>query len=139
MRVLTIGTFDLLHFGHVDFLRKAAELGELTVGVNSDDFAASYKRRPIMSQGERCYAVSQLGYQIRVNTSPGRDLIERIKPDVLAEGTDWAPATGRDWFAQIDVDQEWLDLHGVIVAWIPYVQHLQISTSAILSRIRDQS
>jgi glycerol-3-phosphate cytidylyltransferase len=134
VRVLTIGTFDLLHFGHVAFLQQCASLGsELIVGVNSDSFAASFKRKPVMTQDERMYAVGQLGYRAVLNTSAGRELIEKVQPRVLAEGSDWAQ---KDWFAQIDVTQDWLDEQRIIVAWVPYVWDFPISTTEIISRVR---
>jgi glycerol-3-phosphate cytidylyltransferase len=135
-RVLTIGTFDLLHFGQVDFLRAAVRLGtELTVGVNSDDFTERFKRRPVMSQDERLYAVGQLGYAAVLNDSAGRELIESRAPDVLAVGSDWAR---KDYCAQIDCTHEWLDEHQITLAYVPYVQHAPVSTSEILRRIAER-
>lgn len=136
-QVLTIGTFDLLHFGHVDFLRAAATLGaQLTVGVNSDDFAASFKRRPVMTQDERIHALGQLGYPVLLNTSAGRELIEAHEPGVLAVGSDWAR---KPYLEQIAVTQDWLDGRQITLAYVPYVQHAQISTSEIIRRIRERS
>lgn len=135
-RVLTIGTFDLMHYGQIDFLRAAAKLGTaLVVGVNSDEFAASFKRRPVMDQDERLYAVRQLGYTAVLNTSAGRELIEATAPDVLAIGSDWAR---KDYLAQIGVTWDWLDDHKITLAYVPYVQHKPISTTEILRRIRER-
>ena len=131
--VLTIGTFDLLHFGHVDFLRAAASLGgRLIVGVNSDAFTASFKRPPVMTEDERLYAVSQLGYKAVLNTSAGRELIDATGPAVLAIGSDWAR---RDYCAQIGVTHDWLDERKIVLAYVPYVQYAPVSTSQILTRI----
>jgi len=135
--VLTIGTFDLLHYGQVDFLRAAAALGAvLTVGVNTDAFTASYKRRPVMSQDERIYAVRQLGYAALFNDSAGRALISEVSPDVLAVGSDWAR---RDYLAQVGVTQDWLDEQGITLAYVPYVRKWPVSTSEIIRRIRERS
>lgn len=134
--VLTIGTFDVLHFGHVDFLRQCERLGtSLAVGVNSDEFTATFKDAPIMTQDERLHAVGQLGYPVHLNTSRGRELIDAVKPDVLAVGSDWAR---RDYLAQIDVTQTWLDLRKIITAYVPYVQMHSISTSEIKARMRER-
>lgn len=135
MIVLAMGTYDLLHYGHVDFLRRAASLGtRLVVGVNTDAFAASYRSEPpVMRQEERFYAVQQLGYEVRYNESAGRELIEKVKPDVIAEGSDWI---GRDWYAQTDTTQAMLDGWGCILAYIPRVTWQPISASEIKARVR---
>lgn len=135
--VLTIGTFDLCHFGQVDFLRAAARLGtDMTVGVNTDAFTATYKRRPVMTQDERIYAVRQLGYPALFNASAGRELISEVAPDVLAVGSDWAR---KDYLGQIGVTQDWLDERGITLAYVPYVHKWPISTSEIIRRIRERS
>ena len=134
-RVLTIGTFDILHWGHIAFLRQCAQLGDrLTVGINSDEFAGRFKRAPVMTQDERIHAVRQLGYAAPLNTSAGHELIEQVKPDVLAIGSDWAR---RDYLKQIDCDQDFLDSTKIILAYVPYVQGPPISTSEIIRRIRN--
>ena len=43
MRVLTLGTFDVPHYGHLRLLERAAGFGDLFVGVNSDRFIKTYK------------------------------------------------------------------------------------------------
>lgn len=131
--VLTIGTFDLLHHGHVDFLRDAAGLGdELTVGVNTDRFAATFKSRPVMDEAERRYAVEQHGYRTRSNDGPGRVLIEQARPRVLAIGSDWA---ARDYLAQIDVTWTQLESLGITLAYVPRKHWRPVSTSEIRARV----
>lgn len=129
--VLTIGTFDLLHYGHVAFLRQCARLGgQLVVGVSTGQFASSFKRRPVMSERERCLAVSQLGYETYLSNSAGRELIDLVRPAVLAVGSDWAR---KDYYAQVDVTQDWLDEREVILAYVPYTRG--ISTTEIIRRV----
>jgi cytidyltransferase-like protein len=131
--VLTIGTFDILHFGHIAFLRQCARLGtELIAGVNSDDFVAQFKPVPVMTQSERQLALRQLGYRVELNSSAGLKLIETIEPDVLAVGSDWAR---KDYHAQIGVTQDWLDKRKIILAYVPYVQDMPVSTSEIRRRV----
>lgn len=132
-KVLTIGTFDILHWGHLAFLRQCARLGtELIVGVNSDRFVARFKPPPVMTQDERVHALAQLGYTVRLNDGPGRELIGSILPDVLAAGSDWAR---KDYHAQIGVTQDWLDERKIILAYVPYVQDMPVSTSEIRRRV----
>jgi cytidyltransferase-like protein len=136
-RVLTIGTFDILHHGHIAFLMQAARLGtELYVGVNTDRFVRQFKPPPVMGEAERVHALRQLGYQVHLNDGPGRDLIETLGPDVLAIGSDWAR---RDYLAQIGVTQDWLDERKIILAYVPYVQAMPISTTEIKRRVREQA
>lgn len=131
--ILTIGTFDLLHHGHVDFLREAAALGgELTVGINSDRFAASFKTRPVMDESERRYAVEQHGWRTRHNDGPGRELIDQVRPRVIAVGSDWA---ARDYLAQVDVTWTWLESRGITLAYVPRVRWRPVSTSEIRARV----
>ena len=131
MRVLTLGTFDIPHVGHVTFLDKAASLGdELIVGVNSDRFVERYKgERPLFSFDERAELLTRAGYTVRVNDGPGRVLVERWKPVFLVVGSDWHT---RDYLQQIDVTQGELDHWGVSVAYVPYTPG--ISTSDIRAR-----
>jgi glycerol-3-phosphate cytidylyltransferase len=132
-RVLTIGTFDILHWGHLAFLHQCARLGtELLVGVNTDRFAGLFKPPAVMTQDERGHALRQLGHTVHLNDGPGRDLIEMTVPDVLAIGTDWAR---KDYHAQIGVSQDWLDERRIILAYVPYVQDMPVSTSEIRRRV----
>ncbi len=95
--VFTNGCFDLLHAGHVAYLQEAASLGDyLVVGLNSD---ASIKRlkgdlRPIVPENERKLVLQALACVDKVvifaEDTP-LQLIQKIKPDVLVKGGDWAP------------------------------------------------
>lgn len=128
-KVLTIGTFDIPHFGHAAFLARCAELGSLVVGVNSDAFVLRYRKvPPLYPQEERMSIIGAL-YPVIVNDGPGRDLIDGYRPDFLVVGTDWAR---RDYLAQIDVTQDWLDERGIAVVYMP---GRTMSTSDIKARI----
>lgn len=106
-----------MHHGHIRLFERCARLGSLTVGVNSDRFTASYKRPALISQSDRCELVAAVRCVsgVIVNDGPGRRVIELLKPDFLAVGSDWH---GR-YLEQINVQQEWLDLHGVTVVYFP--------------------
>lgn len=135
MKILTIGTFDLLHLGHVDFLKRCMLLGDLTVGINTDEFVERFKRRPIMNYIERRKSVEQLGFRVVCNDSAGRKLIEVERPDYIAVGSDWSD---RDYYKQIDVTSQWLDAMGINVIYLPRSTNgLMISTSEIIRRIQD--
>ncbi len=91
----TNGTFDLLHLGHVTYLQKAREQGDvLFVGLNSDASVKSYKGpdRPLNPQKDRALVLSALAcvnYVVIFNEPTPLHLIEAIRPDVLVKGADW--------------------------------------------------
>src|SRR5271170_524793 len=93
--VLANGNFDLLHVGHVRYLRGAKELGgKLVVAVNSDASVRALKGegRPIMPEKERAEIVAALADVDAVVVFPELDvraLIREIHPDIQAKGTDY--------------------------------------------------
>jgi rfaE bifunctional protein nucleotidyltransferase chain/domain len=102
--VFTNGVFDLLHVGHLRYLRRARDLGDaLLVGLNSDRSVRQIKgpERPITTESERAEVLEALdcvdGVVIFDEETP-RDLIAAIQPDVLVKGADWAEdaIVGRD-------------------------------------------
>jgi rfaE bifunctional protein nucleotidyltransferase chain/domain len=94
--ILANGCFDLLHVGHVRYLRAAKQLGgRLVVGVNSD---ASVRRlkgegRPLMPAEERAEILASIADVDAVVVFPESDvraLVREIRPDIQAKGTDYA-------------------------------------------------
>ncbi|CUS76415.1 rfaE bifunctional protein, domain II [Candidatus Kryptonium thompsonii] len=102
--VFTNGCFDILHRGHVEYLAKAKELGDvLIVGLNSDSSVKQIKGdgRPIVSQEDRAFILSNLAfvdYVVIFDEPTPYELISKIIPDVLVKGNDWAieDVVGRD-------------------------------------------
>lgn len=149
-RVLTVGTFDLYHSGHVNFLfncykltgatwtTESSDKNNLTVGLNSDEFVEKYKgKKPLYSYKERQILLANNRYvwSIQENDSPTLEslLIDRHyskKFDILVVGSDWAK---KDYYAQIGVTQEWLDTKGILLCYIPYTEG--ISTTELKERI----
>jgi rfaE bifunctional protein nucleotidyltransferase chain/domain len=92
---LANGAFDLLHVGHVRYLRAAKQLGgKLIVAVNSDESIRALKGegRPLMSGQERAEilaALSDVDAVIIFPESDVRALIGEIRPDIHAKGTDY--------------------------------------------------
>jgi len=93
--VLANGNFDLLHVGHVRYLRGAKELGgRLVVAINSDDSVRALKGegRPIMPAEERAEILAALADVDAVVIFPELDvraLIRETRPDIQAKGTDY--------------------------------------------------
>lgn len=126
--VFTNGCFDIIHAGHVRYLREARKLGDLlVVGLNSD---ASVRRlkpgRPIIGEQERAEVLSSLEMVDYVSLfeedTPYR-LIGFLRPDVLVKGGDWK----REDIVGSDLVPETLSL--------PYVSG--ISTTEILKRLQN--
>jgi rfaE bifunctional protein nucleotidyltransferase chain/domain len=93
--VFTNGCFDLLHIGHVRYLKEARSLGEfLVVAINSDSSVKQLKgpSRPIQSELDRAEILASLASvdaTIIFNESTPELLIQSIKPDILVKGGDW--------------------------------------------------
>jgi cytidyltransferase-like protein len=136
VKILNIGTFDVLHYGHIDFLRRCAELGDLIVGVNTDEFVATFKEPPVMDYQERCMGIVKLGYPVRQNKSAGRELIKQVRPNFIISGSDWAR---KDWFRQIDMTQDLFDEWGIGVIYLPRITPgiSPMSSTEIKRRIRE--
>ncbi|HEX6824303.1 MAG TPA: adenylyltransferase/cytidyltransferase family protein [Candidatus Sulfotelmatobacter sp.] len=97
--ILANGNFDLLHVGHVRYLRGAKALGgQLVVAINSDQSVRALKgeARPIMPEQERAEIVSALADVDAVIVFPEldvRSIIREIRPDIHAKGTDYTADT----------------------------------------------
>lgn len=130
--VFTNGVFDLLHPGHVRYLRKARSLGDaLIVGVNSDRSVHRNKgpERPIVPEQERAEVLVALECVDAValfDEETPFEIITAIQPDVLVKGADWAE--------DAIVGREIVEARGGRVVRV----HVEpgYSTSSIVARIR---
>jgi len=100
-KIITFGTFDVFHVGHINILERAAEFGDyLIVGVSSDQLNFSKKNRyPIYPQGDRARIINSLKFVDEVFFEESLELkieyIKKYNADVIVMGDDWA---GRfDW------------------------------------------
>jgi rfaE bifunctional protein nucleotidyltransferase chain/domain len=93
--VFTNGCFDILHLGHIEYLAKAAELGDvLVIGLNSDRSVNRIKgnTRPINDEHSRSMVLASLEFVTAVvlfDEETPYDLIKTIQPDILVKGKDW--------------------------------------------------
>ena len=92
--VFTNGCFDILHKGHVRYLRRARRLGDvLVVGINSDKSAGKIKPgRPVNSEKDRAEVLAALcdvDYVTIFDERTPYGLIRTLRPDVLVKGGDW--------------------------------------------------
>jgi phosphoenolpyruvate phosphomutase / 2-hydroxyethylphosphonate cytidylyltransferase len=83
---------DLLHPGHINILKEAAKLGDVTVGLLTDSAIASYKRLPFMTYEQRREVVENIKGVVNVvpqNTLDYRSNLESIRPNYVVHGDDW--------------------------------------------------
>lgn len=89
---------DLVHPGHLNVIHKAAELGEVTIGLLTDSAIASYKRLPYMSFDQRKIVVESIKGVARVIPQETLDYVpnlRRLRPDFVVHGDDWREGVQR--------------------------------------------
>lgn len=126
--VFTNGVFDILHRGHVEYLKKSKELGDiLIVGINSDESVKRNKGfcRPINNENDRKKLLESLSFVDQViifNESTPYELIRKLRPDIITKGADYSSVdvVGRD-LAEVKI--------------IPYVK--DYSTTNIIGKIHE--
>jgi D-beta-D-heptose 7-phosphate kinase/D-beta-D-heptose 1-phosphate adenosyltransferase len=125
--VFTNGCFDILHVGHIRYLKAAKKLGDiLVVGLNSDRSVAALKPgRPVNPEIFRAEVLAYLemvDYVTVFDEETPYDLISLLQPDVLVKGGDWK----REDIVGSDIVKDTRSL--------PYVRG--VSTSGIITKIR---
>ena len=139
MKVLyTGGTFDLFHYGHINFLSKCKNVADkVVVALNTDEFVSEFKKSPIMNYEERRLSLSYCQYVDEIVPHAfGKDskpTILSVKPDIIAVGDDWAH---KDYYQQMSFTQDWLAQNSMTLIYIPYTKG--ISTSEIKARINEK-
>jgi len=93
--VFTNGCFDILHVGHVRYLKESAKFGDiLIIGLNSDSSVKRLKgeSRPINNESDRAELLSELGfvdYVVIFEEDTPECLLDEIKPDIYTKGADY--------------------------------------------------
>ncbi|NJN42296.1 MAG: D-glycero-beta-D-manno-heptose 1-phosphate adenylyltransferase [Flammeovirgaceae bacterium] len=130
--VFTNGCFDILHLGHVDYLERAAQLGDrLVVGLNTDESVTQLKGsgRPVQDQETRSRiiaALSSVDLVVLFNEKTPLNLITELLPDVLVKGS--------DYLAENIVGAEVVKKEGGRVETLDFIEGH--STSRIIERIK---
>jgi cytidyltransferase-like protein len=136
MKVITLGTFDILHAGHIKLLKFCKELGETIVGLNTDEFVARYKGKPpIMTYDERKLVLEEFGVRVIPNDQVSRGILpilEAERPNLIVVGSDWAV---KDYVGQIGVTWRELEELGIGICYFP--RSLNMSTSLIKERVKN--
>jgi rfaE bifunctional protein nucleotidyltransferase chain/domain len=125
--VFTNGCFDIIHIGHVRYLKEAKALGDvLIIGLNSDRSVSVIKPgRPVNPQDQRAEVLASLemvDYVVMFDEETPYELIKLIQPDVLVKGGDWK----KEEIVGSDIAKETFSL--------PYIKG--ISTTEIIERIK---
>ena len=115
-KVLVSGCFDMMHSGHIAFLKTAADFGQVYACIGSDETVFSLKGRyPIINQSERAFCLSALDsvFEARVSRGSGHldflpELLE-IKPDIFVVNADGDSAEKRTLMAQNQIEYIVLD------------------------------
>jgi rfaE bifunctional protein nucleotidyltransferase chain/domain len=95
--VFTNGCFDIMHLGHIDYLSKASDEGDiLIIGLNTDESVRKIKgpTRPISDENSRAMvlaSMSMVDTVVMFSDDTPYQLIELIQPDVLIKGSDYKP------------------------------------------------
>lgn len=133
--VFTNGCFDLLHYGHIDYLAAARALGDkLIVGINATESVQRLKgnHRPIKDDLTRQYLLASLFFVdavIEFSEDTPLNLIQFIQPDILVKGGDWA--------VENIVGSKEVLANGGEVKSLPFVEGY--STTALEEKIKRQS
>lgn len=134
--VLTNGCFDLLHVGHVRYLREARRQGDvLIVGVNGDESVRRLKGegRPLLPERERAEVVAALASVDYVAIFPedtAEHLVDCLHPDVYVKGSDYLPG------AKPLPEARLVAAYGGRIVFVPLTTNR--STSAIIASVLDR-
>jgi len=117
---------DIIHHGHINLINRAAELGELTVGVLTDEAIASYKRYPLIGFDERCAIIRNIRGVANIIPQDTLDYernLRLLRPDYVVHGDDWREGIQSITRQRvIDVLAEW----GGQLCEIPYTYGVSI-------------
>lgn len=143
--ILTLGSFDLLHSGHVELFEACRRIvgpeGRVVVSVNTSEFIASFKASPpVQTTEERVTLVNSVRYVdevVELNQHDAKPTIEWAKPDFLIIGSDWATARsdGSTYLEQLQVTAPWLRERKIILLY-QFREGLYSSTS-LKERVRE--
>ncbi len=126
---------DLIHHGHLNIIHEAMKLGEVTVGVLTDEAIASYKRLPYLNYEQRAEIVSNIKGVSKVVPQTTLDYVpnlEELKPDYVVHGDDWLSGVQQETRKRV---VECISKWGGKVIDVPYTPG--ISSTALNAEIRE--
>ena len=131
--VFTNGCFDILHLGHIDYLSKSSDLGDvLIVGLNSDSSVKKIKGngRPVNNENARATILASLHFitiVVLFDEETPYELIKFVSPDFLVKGSDYEP--------EKIVGYDILKAKGGEVVTIDFLEGY--STTSLISKIKE--
>jgi len=140
MNILTLGTFDIFHVGHLRLFKFCKELaGEdiFIVGLNTDGFVNQFKgHKPVMNYREREEMIKELGIVDRIipNNQKCGSAVEVVMAsgaDLIVVGSDWAR---KDYMGQLGITWDWLDENEIGVCYYP--RHIDMSSTKVKEKVR---
>lgn len=138
--IITLGTFDMLHIGHLNLFKRCRSYvngGQFIVGLNTDEFIEKYKgKKPIMSYLERYEIIeaTEMVNKIVPNDQPDgtiKEVLLENKIELIIIGSDWLR---KDYLKQIGLTIEWLEDNNISLCYVPYT--MGISTTEIKNRLK---
>ena len=127
---------DIIHVGHLNIINEAKQLGQVTVGLLTDEAIESYKRTPIFSFQERKVIVEHIKGVDKVVAQKTLDYVDnlkKIRPDFVVHADDWKTGVQSDTRQRvINTLEEW----GGKLIEPPYTS--EISSTQIINKIQNQ-
>jgi len=126
---------DFLHHGHINIIEEARKLGEVTIGLLTDEAAASYKRKPIFTFEQRkkiienIKGVTSVIPQNSLNYIPN---LKKIKPNYVVHGDDWKSGVQKN--EREKIINYLKEINGTLIE-IPYTPG--ISSTSIIQRLHE--
>jgi len=118
---------DIIHQGHLNVINEARNLGDVIVGLHTDDVIRGYWRNPIMKYEERKEVVSNIKGIVSVVSQDSLDQVPnliKLKPDYVVHGDDWLEGSQKELRKKVvNVIQEW----GGNLVEVPYTHGVSIS------------
>ena len=140
MKVITLGTFDLLHVGHLKLFKRCRELSDFViVGLNTDEFIKAFKgKAPVMSYDERHAMIIETGLvdmimpndQSKIGSTALQTIV-KSGANLIVVGSDWLR---KDYLGQIGLEIDDLELNHIGVCFLPYTKG--ISTTEVKRRLK---
>ena len=124
---------DFLHHGHINIIEEARKLGEVTIGLLTDEAAESYKRKPIFTFEQRKKIIENIKgvtFVIPQNSLDYIPNLKKIKPNYVVHGDDWKSGVQKD--ERRKIINYLKEINGTLVE-IPYTPG--ISSTSIIKRL----